>query len=160
MKFSLFAASILALAFQAHALSTLPEPRVAVTNAWVKTTVPGGRVSAAYMTIEASEAIKLIKVEAESAGIVEIHDMKMNDGVMEMKALDEIVIPADAPVTLKPGGMHVMLLKIKKPINKGDKVPLILTFQTTGRGASDKTFTERLGVLAREKAPGAELKKP
>jgi periplasmic copper chaperone A len=124
---------------------------VTITDAWVKTTVPGGAVSAAYMQITSAVSAKLVKVEVPISGNVEIHDMKMSDGVMEMKALDALDLPANQAVTLKPGGLHVMLMKLKQPINKGDNVPLKLTFE----GADKKTFTMDVMAKAQERAEAA-----
>ena len=109
------------------------DPLPIVSDAWVKSTVPGGNVSAAYLRIHSRTSLRLVKVASPVAGIIEIHDMKMNDGVMEMKALDAIDVPAGKSVELKPGGMHIMLMKVEKPINKGDKVPLVLTFEGAGK---------------------------
>ena len=119
-----------------------------VSQSWIKTTIPGSAVSAAYMQIKSAAPFKLIKAESSAAGIVEIHDMKMNAGVMEMKALDAINVPANKAVALKPGGMHVMLMNVKKPINKGDKIPMTLTFE----GANKKTVLVTLELVARESA--------
>ena len=115
-----------------------------VSNVWVKTTIPGSTVSAAYMQIKSAVPLKLIKAESTAAGIVEIHDMKMKDGVMEMKALDALDIPVNKTTELKPGGTHIMLMKLKQPINKGDKVPLTLTFE----GADKKLTTLKMNALA------------
>lgn len=156
MKFPLLVAALLTFAASAHAEKPLPPSPVTVTDAWVKITVPGARVSAAYMKLKSTEPVKLIKVEAAIAGIVEIHDMRMNDGVMEMEAMDALNIPANTTVTLKPGGMHVMLLKVNKPIKQGDKVPLTLTFL----GKGEKVITAKLLANALEKAPSAELRRP
>ena len=119
-----------------------------VSESWIKTTIPGSAVSAAYMQIKSATPFKLIKAESPVAGMVEIHDMKMNGGVMEMKALDAIDVPANKAVTLKPGGMHVMLMKVKKPINKGDKIPMTLTFEA----ANKKSVLVTLELIARESA--------
>lgn len=116
-----------------------------VSNVWVKTTIPGSSVSAAYMQIKSATPLKLVKAESPVAGIAEIHDMKMNNGVMEMKALDTLDIPIDKTTELKPGGTHIMLMKVKQPINKGDKVPLTLTFEVPGK----KLMTMKLNALAR-----------
>ncbi len=121
-----------------------------ITDAWVKTTVPGGSVSAAYMNIKSAMPMKLVNAESSIAGIVEIHDMKMNDGVMEMKALDAVIVPADKLVALAPGGMHVMLMKVKKPINKGDKVRLTLTFEDEAK----KPIIVTLDAIAKEDNAG------
>ena len=117
-----------------------------VFDVWVKTTVPGGTVSAAYMHIKSAVPLKLVKAESSIAAIVEIHEMKMNDGVMEMKGLDAVEIPANKLVDLKPGGVHIMLMKVKSPINNGDKVPLTLTFE----GADKKPLVVKLDAVAKE----------
>ena len=121
-----------------------------ITDAWVKTTIPGGSVSAAYMNIKSATPLQLVKAESPVAGMVEIHDMKMNDGVMEMKALDAVNVPANKLVKLSPGGMHVMLMRVKKPITKGDKVPLTLTFEDEAK----KLIVVTLDAIAKEDNAG------
>lgn len=143
----ILAAVLLATAsLQARSQSAAP----VITHAWVKTTVPGGSVSAAYLSIKSAKPLKLVKAETPVAGIVEIHNMSMKDGVMEMKAVDTVDIPANKTVDLKPGGLHVMLMKVAKPIRPGDKVPLVLTFEAT----DNKPVVVKLDVTAQEKAAG------
>jgi periplasmic copper chaperone A len=153
----LFAASALAAAaiisqtaFAQIANSAEPPSPVTVTNAWAKTTVPGGKVSAAYMDIKSTAPVKLLKAETAIAGNVEIHNMSMKDGVMEMKAVDAIDVPANKTVSLKPGGYHVMLMMLAASINKGDSVPIKLTFE----GADKKPFTVDVKAKAQEKSAG------
>lgn len=142
-----FAVMAIALTAVSTAQAASPDPALpTVSNVWVKTTVPGGSVSAAYMHIKSTTALKLVKAESSLAGIVEIHDMKMNGGVMQMKALDSLDIPVGKTVELKPGGTHVMLMKVKEPIRKGDKVPLTLTFE----GTNKKLMAINLDAIARE----------
>ena len=144
-RFTQFAIAIsFAASLQAHSQESQPT----ITGAWVKTTVPGGRVSAAYMSIKSAKPLKLMKAETPAAGIVEIHNMSMKDGVMEMKAVDSVDIPANKAVDLKPGGLHVMLMKVAQPITTGDKVPLVLTFE----GADKKPVVVKLDATAQEKA--------
>jgi periplasmic copper chaperone A len=133
----------------AHA-QKIDEPSLKVFDVWAKTTVPGGSVSAAYMHIKSAKPLRLVKAESAMAQTVEIHDMKMKDGVMEMKAIDAVDIPANKLVDLKPGGIHVMLIKVTKPIKKGDNVPLKLTFET----ADKKTFTRDVMAKGQEKDSG------
>jgi periplasmic copper chaperone A len=123
------------------------EPTLKVFDVWAKTTVPGGSVSAAYMHIKSGKPLKLVKAESPLTPTVEIHDMKMNNGVMEMKAIDAIDIPANKLIDLKPGGFHVMLIKVTKPINKGDKVPLKLTFERPDK----TTFTQDVIAVGKER---------
>ena len=125
-----------------HAQADAPK----ITDAWVKSTVPGATVSAAYMQIQSASTIRLVKAETPAAGLVELHNMSMKDGAMEMKAMDAVEVPAGKSVTLKPGGMHVMMMKLKQPIKAGDKVPLILTFE----GADRKPLVVKLDAPARD----------
>jgi copper(I)-binding protein len=134
-------------AFSTHAQKSAAEPTLKVFDVWAKTTVPGGSVSAAYMHIKSGKPLKLVKVESPLTNTVELHDMKMKDGVMEMRAVDAINIPANKLIDLKPGGLHVMLIKINKPINKGDNVPLTLTFENEAK----KTFTVDVKAKGQEK---------
>ena len=138
------AAAILSQAALAQPATT-PSP-VTVSNAWAKTTVPGGKVSAAYMDIKSTAPVKLLKAETSIAGNVEIHNMSMKDGVMEMEAVEAIDVPANKTVSLKPGGYHVMLMMLAASISQGDSVPIKLTFE----GADKKTFTVAVKAKAKE----------
>lgn len=150
----LFAASAIAAAaiISQAALAQIAEPPVpvTVTNAWAKTTVPGGKVSAAYMDIKSTAPVKLLKAETSIAGNVEIHNMSMKEGVMEMKAVDAIDVPANKTVSLKPGGYHVMLMMLAASINEGDTVPIKLTFE----GADKKPFTVDVKAKAQDGSAG------
>ena len=107
----------------------LPPDGPTITDVWIRPTNAGSDVSAAYMHIKSATALRLIRVESPLVGIAELHSMNMNDGVMEMRAEDAFVVPAGNAITLKPGSMHIMLMKVKQPIKSGDKVPLTLTFE-------------------------------
>ena len=119
----------------------------AITEAWARSTVPGATVSGAYMHIKSPRPLKLVKAESPVAGLVELHNMTMKDGLMEMKAMDSVDIPASKLIELKPGGVHVMLMMVKQPIKPGDKVPLILTFE----GADKKPVVMKVDAVAKER---------
>lgn len=142
---SLVFAACASLQVQAQAQAQDGAP--AVTEVWVKPTVPGGSVSAAYMSIKSAKPLKLVKAETPAAALVEIHNMNMKDGVMTMKAVDAVDIPADKTVELKPGGLHVMLMNVGKAIKAGDKVPLVLTFE----GADRKPLRVKIDAVARDR---------
>ncbi|MBL8521526.1 MAG: copper chaperone PCu(A)C [Betaproteobacteria bacterium] len=116
-----------------------------VKDAWVKPTLPGTKVSAAYMTIESATGAKLMRAETPRAAQVELHDMKMKDGVMEMKAEPSFAVPAKGALELKPGSKHIMLFKVGEPIKAGDKVPLTLTFE----GADRKPVVVKVEAVAK-----------
>jgi copper(I)-binding protein len=123
------------------------EPSLKVTDAWTKPSIPGASVAAAYLTITSGKPLKLVKAESPFAKTVEIHNMSMKDGVMEMRAVDAIEIPSNTTVSLKPGGYHIMMIKIAKPVKSGDAVPLKLTFES----ADKKTFSVNVAAKAQDR---------
>ena len=147
--------TFVSLALYCVALPVSSQPNTTVlptiSDVWVRATVPGGSVTGAYMQIRSATPLKLVKIDSPAARLIELHESKMTDGVMEMKALDGVDIPAGKRVALKPGGMHVMMMKIAKPIVVGDNVPLTLTFI----GADKKTFQIKVNAVAKEKDGGA-----
>lgn len=112
-----------------------------VSKAWVRPAVSGQQVSGAYMDLVAKRPAKLVKIESPVADAVEIHRMGMNDGVMEMREIETIDLPANQIVRLHPGDYHLMLIDLKKPLKPGERVPLKLTLlNANGR-------TETLSIL-------------
>lgn len=103
--------------------------QVTVSDAWVRGTVKGQSATGAFMSLKSPADAVLKRAESDVAGKVEIHEMKMDGNVMRMKAVPQLEIPAGKSVDLGPGGYHVMLLGLKKPLAKGDKVALKLHFE-------------------------------
>jgi copper(I)-binding protein len=115
----------LLLSFDAVSLHS--EEVVKVTHAWVKPTVPGQSVAGAYLEIRSAVPSKLVAASSPMAGSVEIHSMRLENGVMEMRQLKSLDLPAEQLIKFAPGKMHIMLLDLKRPLKPGDKVPLQLT---------------------------------
>ena len=109
----------------AVAVHAQPAP-VAVQGAWARTVLPGQAASSAYMTFHAREPLTLLGAQSAAAGIIEIHQMKMEGDVMKMRAVDTLDLPAGKPVELKPGGYHFMLMDLKAQFKPGLVVPLTL----------------------------------
>jgi hypothetical protein len=107
--------------------------QVSVTGAWARPTVPGQMGTGAFMTLNSKEGARVVGAESPVAGVVEIHEMKMEGNVMKMRAVDALDLPAGKPVELKPGGFHVMLLDLKQALNVGQKFPLLLRIETNDR---------------------------
>lgn len=105
---------------------------VNVSHPWVGATHPGQTVAGAYMELESPTEAALVTVKTPMAKSAEIHAMSMEGGVMKMRQLDKLPLPAGKVVKLGPGGYHLMLVGIKKPLKEGDKVPLALTVEGTG----------------------------
>ena len=111
--------------------------QVTVADAWARAVVPGQSSTGAFMRITAATGATLVAAASSAAGIVEIHEMKMEAGVMKMNAVDRLPLPAGKPVELKPGGYHVMLMDLTRPLKEGDTIPITLTV-VDGAGKSQQ----------------------
>jgi len=107
--------------------------QVAVTDPWVRATVPQQQASGAFMTLTAPTGARLVEARSPVAAVVEIHEMAMDGNVMRMRAIPGLDLPAGQPVALQPGGYHVMLMALKQTLNAGDTVPITLVFETADR---------------------------
>jgi copper(I)-binding protein len=114
------------------AVAPAAQPSVVVQDAWVRATVPGQKVAGAYLTIRSAKAGKLIGVASPVAKSGELHSMSNAGGVMRMRHLDSVALPAGKDVTLEPNGTHIMLLDITQQLNAGQEVPLTLTVKQGG----------------------------
>ena len=121
-------ARILALS-AASFLVTAAQAQVTVKEAWVRATVPQQQATGAFMQISAAQDTKLVSASSPVTPVVEVHEMAMQDGVMRMRQVPSVVLPAGKTVELKPGGYHVMLLDLKQQVKVGDTVPLTLVFE-------------------------------
>ena len=105
---------------------------VAVMNAWVREADQGARMNAGYMTLVnvGGQDLRLMKVESDAFDSVEVHEMATVDGLMEMRELENLVIPANDRTRLAPGGKHLMMAGPQRPLHDGQRVELLLTFDT------------------------------
>ena len=110
-------------------VSVAAQAQVKVDDPWVRATVAPQKATGAFMQITSAKAAKVVAAASPAAAVVEIHEMKMDDGVMKMRAVDALALPAGQPVALKPGSYHVMLMGLKAPIKAGETVPLTLTVE-------------------------------
>jgi periplasmic copper chaperone A len=103
-----------------------------VANAWARATPGKADTGAAYLTIRSPTADRLISASSPVAKKAELHSMEMTGMTMKMRPLAGLDIPAGNPVTLKPGGEHVMLMGLNAPLREGQSFPLTLTFEKAG----------------------------
>lgn len=103
--------------------------QVTVSQPWVRGTVQGQKATGAFMQLKSTDGAALVAAQSPVAGVVEIHEMKMENHVMKMRAVPKLDLPAGQAIDLKPGGYHVMLMDLKQPLKKGDTVPITLKFQ-------------------------------
>jgi len=105
-----------------------------IAKPWARATVGKSRPAAAYMVIEnkGAQADRLVGISSAKAGMAEAHKTEMTDGVMKMKPAGELEVPAGGRVELKPGGLHIMLMKLKEPLVEGESVTIDLVFEQAG----------------------------
>jgi hypothetical protein len=140
----------------AFAIATAAAAQVTVTDPWVRGTVPGQMATGAFMQLKSAADARLVEARSPVAGVVEIHEMKLENNVMRMRAVDALPLPAGRTVELKPGGYHVMLMDLKRQVKEGEVVPVTLVVDTGGR-------RESIEVGAPVRAPTARnemMKKP
>ncbi len=115
----LLAALLLGLAATASAED------LTIDRAWVRLAPPGAQAMAGFMAV--TGGLRDVVIESASSADfaqVEIHEVSMTDGVMQMRALPELEVPAGARVTLAPGGEHLMLIDPRRELAAGDKVKI------------------------------------
>ena len=119
----------------AFALVAVPaSAQVSIEDPWSRATAPGAKVGAGYFTIrnQSGKADKLLGASSPAAARVETHVVEQQGDVMRMREVKGYDVPAKGSFELKPGGPHLMLVDIRRPLKEGDKVPLVLRFQNAG----------------------------
>lgn len=125
MRRLLFAAALLAAT---PALAQTND--IQVEQPWARATPGMAKSAAVYLTVvdHGTVADTLTGVSTPVAGMAMIHETTVENGVSKMRMLDGVRLDPQSPVTLKPGGMHVMLTELKSPLRAGATFPLTLTF--------------------------------
>ena len=107
-----------------------------ISQAWSRATPNGAKVGGSYLTIEnkGSAPDKLIGASADVAGSIQVHEMTTTNGMMKMRPVEGgLTIEPGKTVKLAPGGYHLMMMDLKKPLKQGDKLPVTLEFEKAGK---------------------------
>ncbi|MDJ0807079.1 MAG: copper chaperone PCu(A)C [Gammaproteobacteria bacterium] len=104
---------------------------VEVKDPYVRAVPPGQPNSASFMALSNTDAQGHALVAAESpvSKVVELHTHTMEDGMMRMRQVEKIELPAGEPVALQPGGLHVMLIGLQQELVPGAEIPITLVFE-------------------------------
>jgi periplasmic copper chaperone A len=105
---------------------------VTAKDAWVRGTVPAQKSTGAFVTLTSTTDAKVVGVSSPIAKAVEIHESMTMGGVNHMHEVESVALPAGRAVQLKPGGHHVMLMGLAKPLKAGESVPLTFTIEEKG----------------------------
>lgn len=125
---------------------------VTVENAYARAVPPGQPNSAAFLTlVNTSDTDHSLKAAASPvAATVELHTHTNNNGVMEMRQIPQIDVPANGKAELAPGGLHIMLIELRQELKAGESVAVTLTFEdgsTTVVDAPIKEVTPPMGGM-------------
>jgi periplasmic copper chaperone A len=137
--------AILPILIAALALPATAAPsRLSVSDAWSRPAT--GVNGAGFMTLtnRGSNAESLVAASSPAAARVEIHATSLSGGMASMEKLASVPVPAGGEVTFKPGGKHLMLMGLKRPLKPGDRFPITLTFASGAK--VEATFS--VGVSA------------
>lgn len=105
---------------------------LSIDDVWARTGQPG-QVSAAFMDVKnKGTADKIVSAHCDCAKATELHDMKMADGKMLMMQVPAMDVPANGELKLKPGGYHIMLIGLNRPLAAGETLPIKLKFEKAG----------------------------
>jgi copper(I)-binding protein len=113
--------------------------QVAVTDPWIRATVPAQTSSGAFMQLTSKQDARLVGVRTPVAGSAQLHQMEMQGQSMKMHAVDAITLPAGQAVNLASGGYHVMLFDLKRQLKEGESVPLTLVVEDAKHKRADVT---------------------
>ena len=144
-------------ALAAIAVFTLPaHAQVTVKDPWVRATVSQQKATGAFMRLTPEKNARLVAASSPVAGVVEIHEMAMENDVMKMRQIPGLDLAAGRTTELKPGGYHVMLMDLKQQMKGGDVVPITLVFEDDAK----KRFTQEIKAPVTALGGGNAAMKP
>ena len=107
-------------------------PTVQAAVAICRPTPTGRQMTGCYLTLTTATADRLVSASTPQANMVQVHESRIESGMMMMRELREgLPLPAGATTALEPGGNHLMLLGVREPLVAGDTVVLTLTFESS-----------------------------
>jgi periplasmic copper chaperone A len=107
---------------------------ITIAHPWARATPGGVNVGGAYLEIKAApgKGDRLIAARSPVAGTVEIHSHAIENGIARMRRIEAIAVKGGSSVVLKPGGYHVMLIDLKRPLKEGDAFKMTLSVERAG----------------------------
>ena len=113
--------------------------QIQVESAWAPATPPAARIAGGYLVIRNAGAApdRLVGVTSPASSRVEMHVVSMESGVMKMRQVLELVVPAKGILELKPGAAHLMFVDLVRPFRAGGMIPLALRFERAGERKTD-----------------------
>ena len=107
---------------------------LSIDHPFSRATPPAAKVAVGYLTIRnaSSAPDRLVAATAEISETAELHEMAVTDGVMTMRPIEGLEIPAGGEAKLESGSRHLMFVGLKRPLKQGEKFAATLTFEKAG----------------------------
>ena len=107
---------------------------VTIVEPWSRALPPNAPNGAAYFRVENSggESDRIVSARTDIADTVEIHTHEMDGGMMKMRRVESVVVPAGGEARFKPHGLHLMLFGLKEPLADGTSYALTVVFEKAG----------------------------
>ena len=120
-----------------------------IQHAYARAVPPGQPNSAAFMTLRnmSDAANAVVSASSPAAEVVELHTHTMDGGMMKMRKIEKIDIPAKGMTELKPGGLHIMLIGLKEQLKPGMKVSLSLKFADGSESSVEAPVQEVMKMM-------------
>lgn len=120
----------LAMAFATPALAG----KLAVMDAWARTTPPGATMGAVYFRLHngSAKSDRLLKLRTPVAASAEVHRTEIIEGMARMREVSVLHVAPGEKLEFAPGGLHVMLTGLKRPLKEGQVFELELVFEVSG----------------------------
>jgi copper(I)-binding protein len=138
-RFGWMAAALL-VSFASYAAGNAGD--IEISGTWTRATAPGQDAAGVDMTITSKQAATLVGVSSPVAGSAELHSMTSEGGMMRMREVKSIELPAGKHVNLRESGYHLMLNGLKAPLKAGDSIPLTLEIKVSKRSVKIETKAE------------------
>jgi periplasmic copper chaperone A len=135
-------ATLFAVALTASSAVSAQQSDIRIDHAWSRAAM-AGRTGVVYLTItDTGLADRLTGVSSPVAEKAELHESFSDNGVMKMRHVAALPVANGQPVSLSPGGHHIMLVHLKQALKEGDLVPLTLTFEKAGAVSTTATVAK------------------
>jgi copper(I)-binding protein len=110
------------------------EKKLSIQDPWARPAAMGGNTAIYFTVVNAGQTpATLVQASSHVAKMVELHQTRMEGGVMRMDHVSHIKVPAEGNTELKPGGLHLMVVGLKRDLKPGDTVNVTLQFEPGGK---------------------------
>ena len=145
-RFGWLAAALLA-SFASYSHAAGNTAGIETSGGWIRATAPGQDAAGADMTITSKQAATLVGASSPVAKTIQLHIMMTEGGMMRMREVEAIELPAGKRVNLRESGYHLMMIGLKAPLKEGETVPLTLSIKVGKQGVVKVEATAKVGSL-------------